>query len=319
MVAPSGTRKFLVVGALLGAFVASPAWGQGGARCGAAAQARTLKERGDSLMESGRSAEALPAYEQAFAACKDPALLYNLGRAHLALADFPKALEYFERFSAEAPSELKGRVAGLARLIEEQRGKVSTLVLTSNVPGARVRLREKTLGTIPLSGPMRVNAGKAVLEVTAEGYLTFSREVVLPPGGSTTLEANLTARTQTGVLAVRSPVPDVLVFVDGSPFGKAPIEHDFAVGAHRVLVRRDGYREAERAVSLARNERKEVTLTPEYITPITSKWWFWTGVVGVVAAGVVTTVVVVRTEKSPDRGTFEPGTVVVGTSHPIRF
>ncbi len=286
-------------------------------RCAASAQAKALKERGDSSMEHGRPAEALPLYERAFDACHDPAVLYNLARVHLALADFPRALEYFERFDAEAPAELKSRVPGLAGLITEQRGKVTTVRITSNVPGARVRLREKTVGTTPLEGPLRVNAGKATLEVSADGYATFTREVSLPPGGSASFEAKLVARSVTGVLVVRSPVEEALVFVDGNPFGKVPIEHDVVVGAHRVLVRKDGYREAEREVTLVKGERKELTLTPEYIAPITHKWWFWGGVAAVVAAGVVTTVVVVNTEKSPDRGTFEPGTVVVGASRPL--
>lgn len=44
--------------------------------------------------------------------------------------------------------------------------------------------------------------------------------------------------------------------------------------------------------------------------PLTSRWWFWTGL-GVLAAGAVVTVVVVsQTEKSPDNGSgFSPGRV----------
>ncbi len=291
----------------------------GGRPCPQQVEAGALKEKGDRAMDTGRPAEALSAYEQAFSMCKEPALLYNLAKVHVALADSPRALAYFEQFDRDAPAKLKERTPQLQQFIEEQRGKVASVTVTSSVPGARVRIREKTVGETPFSAPLRVNAGKALVEVAAEGYLPFSKEVDLPAGRVTVVAARLVSRNQSGVLVVKSPVEDTLVFVDGSPFGKAPVEHEVAVGSHRVLVRRDGYREVDRQVSLALGERKELTLSPEYIRPLTQKWWFWTGVGVALAAGVTTTLVVLNTEKSPDRGTLAPGSVVAGTSYPFRF
>ena len=287
--------------------------------CPQQAEAEALKEKGDDALDIGRPAEALEPYEQAYSMCKGPALLYNLAKVHLALSDFPKALAYFEQFDREAAAKLKERTPQLQQFIEEQRGKVASVTVTSNVPGARVRIREKTMGETPFAAPLRVNAGKALVEVVAVGYLSFTKEVDLPAGKVTVVDARLVSRTQVGILVVKSPVQDVLVFVDGSPFGKAPVEHEVAIGKHRVLVRREGYREVDRQISLELGERKELTLAPEYIRPLTQKWWFWTGVGVALAAGVTTTLVVLNTEKSPDHGTFGVGPMVAGASHPIRF
>src|SRR6185295_7621747 len=73
-------------------------------RAPAADQARAseLKQRGDVAMDALRYGEAVDAYVQAYAISKDPALLYNRGRALQALGDFPGALEALESFSAAA-------------------------------------------------------------------------------------------------------------------------------------------------------------------------------------------------------------------------
>src|SRR5688572_32317740 len=63
-----------------------------------------LKKRGDDAMESGRPADALAAYVEAYAISKDPALLYNKGRALQALTEYPRALEELEAFDKSAPA-----------------------------------------------------------------------------------------------------------------------------------------------------------------------------------------------------------------------
>lgn len=304
---------------------------------------KSLKERGDQAMESARPSEALAAYEQAFAACKGSsapplpgapgvaraALVYNLGRAHLALGDFAQALNYFEEFERTAPADLRSRVPDLGTLIDEQRARVGTLTVTSNVRGAKIRVREKSIGDAPLPPAMRVNAGPAVIEVSAEGYLPFTQQTNIRAGALTTVVATLALRPvvvrpppeQLGTLAVSSPVTRALVFIDGNPYGTVPMEQKLAVGAHRVLVRLDGYRDADRQITLAQGERRELTLTPERIAPITAKWWFWTTLGAVAAAGATATILVATSERSPAQSTLPgaPQTVVAGTFAPFRF
>ena len=67
------------------------------------AAALGAKQRGDDALVNGRPAEALALYKEAYAARPDPALVYNIGRAHQALGDFPSALDHLEQFEATAP------------------------------------------------------------------------------------------------------------------------------------------------------------------------------------------------------------------------
>jgi hypothetical protein len=165
---------------------ASPAWADepavatgGEAPTGAAA----LKAQGDDAMQRLDYSKALALYEQAYALEKNAALLYNRGRALQALRRFPEALDALEAFEREAAPELKTRVPKLGELVTEVRGKVSVLVLSCNVEGARVVVGQRVIGTTPLPGPVRLNAGTAQLEVTADGHHPYRSRVQLPPAG----------------------------------------------------------------------------------------------------------------------------------------
>lgn len=291
----------------------APSWAsaQGTPAVESADRARDLKARGDAAMDSGRPADAIAAYSEAYALSADPALLYNRGRALQALTEYPRALEELERFEREAPPELKARVPKLAELIAELRGKVSTLTVQCTTAGARLLLRDRALGGCPLAGPVRVNAGPATLEVTAEGYFPWKRDLTLPGGGATTVDVTLVSKVTSGVLVVRSPVVGTQVTVDGTPRGVVPVEVTVAGGAHAVSLSKEGYVGARTSAVVAAGERKELEVPLEKESPVWARWWFWTGI-GVVLAGGVVTVVALTTEKDPTPGTISPGIVPAG-------
>jgi hypothetical protein len=274
-------------------------------------RARDLKSLGDRAMDAGRPADALTAYTEAYRISPDPALLYNRGRALLALGEYPDALAEVEKFDEAAPADLKARVPGLPKLLAELRQKVSTLSLTCAAPGARVRLRDRTLGSCPLRGPVRGAAGKATLEVSSEAYFPYSREVELPPGGLVSLEVVLVSRTTSGILVVKSPVAGTAVSVDGARAGVVPVEITVQPGSHRVELVHDGYNRAETTTLVGAGERKQLDVALDPEASVFSRWWFWAGV-GVVVAGGVAITAAALTEKSPSRGTIDPGVVSAG-------
>lgn len=283
-------------------FFATNAFGQ---------DAADIKRRGDEAMDSGRPADALAAYSEAYALSKDPALLYNKGRALQALTEYPQALAELESFEKQAPPEMKARVPGLAKMIDELRARVTKLNIACDVDGAQVRLRDRTIGRCPMLEPVVVNAGKATLEVTADGYNPWQRGVDLAGGATANYDIHLVAKNSAGILVVTSSTPSAEVAIDGKPSGMAPLETTVPAGTHTVELRRDGYKPMKTSAVIGAGEKKQVDVTLESEPGILSKWWFWTGI-GVVVAGTAAVLIAVNVEKEAESGTVPPGRVVGG-------
>lgn len=291
------------------------AWAAGAAPSPSArALAAKLKRDGDAAMVELRYDEALAAYSQAYELAQDPALLYNRGRALQALGRFPEALGQLEAFDAEAPAQLKSRVPALRELITDVRARVTTLSLTCNVDGARIIIGDKVVGTTPLSSALKLNAGPTALQIEAEGYDLFRRIVDLPGGGESRVNAELSLKTKKGILVVRSSIAGVRVSVDGRIVGNAPAEVSLRAGPHKLLLERDGYLPASTLAIVAAGDREEVTVPLRPVPPVTTRWWFWTGIGAAIIAGAVVTAAAL-TERSVEPGTIEPGKA----SAPIRF
>jgi len=260
-------------------------------------------------MAAFKPGEALDAYKQAYDLSHDPALLYNMGRALEALEDYPAALDRYEDFSRQASPELRARVPKLDEAIASLRARVAKLAVECNVPGARVLVRDHTVGEISAPGqPLVVSlaAGPATVEVEADGYTSFVRSIVLPGGGAIAVQAQLIPRALAGLLVVDSQPPGAAVLVDGRALGDAPVEASVKSGSHDVVLRLPGFRETSTTVVVGLGERRMVTIKLGTTTPITQKWWFWTGIGTILATGAVVTYAAF-TERPPGRGTIMPG------------
>ncbi len=268
------------------------------------------KRRGDDAMVALRYADALSLYEQAYKTTKNAALLYNMGRAYEGLGDFPKALDNLEQFNRDASADLKARVPKLAELIADVSAHVAGVRVTCTVAGADIRLGTRIIGTtIVGSKGFRVPSGPATLEISAEGYFPFKRDLTLAAGKTETVDALLASRTEKGVIKIQSPTAGASVTVDGTNWGVVPAEAFVLPGQHRVILQRDGYDTAETNVVLAAGERKDVSVPMVTRETLTQKWWFWTGVGVVVAGGIVAGVLALTQERGADTGTIPPGQV----------
>ncbi len=274
-------------------------------------QAAALKIQGDRAMDALRYDDALAAYRQAYDTSHDPALLYNQARAYEALGDYPAALDYLDRFDSEAPPALKARVPDLAGLTYEVRGKVATITVKCNVDGAEVFVRDKRVGVTPLA-PLRTTAGHAALRVRADGYKVFERTLDLAGGASTETTVDLALIDTSGVLIVRSSIAGVHVTLDGKLRGDVPLELSLPAGVHDVKLDRSGYEPTATSVVLNPGKREAVDIPLVRSPLIVERWWFWT-LLGAAAAGGVATYFVVTTERSPDKGSINPGVISAPT------
>ncbi len=268
------------------------------------------KRRGDEAMIALRYQEALGHYQRAYLATKSPALLYNMGRAYEGLGDFPKALESLEEFSDKASPDLKARVPKLDDLVTDVRNRVATMILSTQIAGAEIRLGQKVLGSTKIGQTiLRVNSGAQTLSVTHRDYFPFERSLALAAGKIETVDVVLASRAAEALLRVTSPVSGAAVTIDGKSMGNVPTETPMKPGQHRISLRRDGYEPAETSIVVIAGESKDVNIPMAVRETILGKWWFWTGIGVVLVAGGIAIFAVATTEKDPDSGTIPPGTV----------
>lgn len=272
--------------------------------------AKAWRERGNSAMDAERPADAARAYEEAYRLHPEPALLYNLGRAHHALGNYALARDFYVRFDAEAPPELRARVAALPRMLAEVRARVGVLVVQCATPGARVRLGGRVLGAVPLDPAPFVVAGRSELEVEAEGFEPFKQTIDIEGDERTTrVDVVLTRRrAPSAPLSLRSTPPGAFVSVDGRSVGLTPLDARLEAGAHTIELRKSGYRSL-RTTIVTDGSKREAHYQLQGEAGVLSRWWFWTGAAVVVAAATTTTVLLVNQQPSAEDGTLAPGQV----------
>ncbi len=258
--------------------------------------AQAAKLRADALYDARRYRDAISAYAEAG---KNPAILYNVGRSYQFLDEWPQALEHFERFAREAPKALLDRVPNLGALIAEARLHVARIEVSSNVAKARIVMNKVEVGLTPVSAPIAVNAGRAHLEVIADGFGSFERDYLLEGGRTISVEAFLVEKERAAKISIKTDVPAVDIFIDQKRQGQTPGALTLSAGPHVLRLEKDGYSAKDFDLVLAPREVRDLSVSLDK-PPITSKWWFWTAIGGVVAAGAVTTFVLLTTERSPD-------------------
>lgn len=274
------------------------------------ASADALKQEGDALMDDNRFAEALAKYREAYNVGSNPALLYNMGRAHEALNQNAEALEMLRAFDAKAPPELHAKVPNLKKLIDDIEAR--TTMLTIDAPkGATIKLGDTVLGTAPIA-ETRVNAGKRVrLEASQEGFDPDVQEVELPGRGKAKVTFKLVPRDKSGILAIDSPVKGATITVDDLSARQVPTEVRVLAGKHTIKLEATGYRDNVVDVEVGIGERKPIVIEPGE-APVYERWYFWTGIgVGVAAAAAGGVLAAFLIEGSPDNGTIPPGQVEV--------
>jgi hypothetical protein len=269
--------------------------------------AARLKAAADTLMDEHKYADAYNLYVQAYDLSKDPALLYNQGRVLEALGEYPQALDKLEQFERDAPEKLRARAPGLRDLLVDLRSRITTVVVKTNVKNAQLQIRQKTIEATGNERTVRTRSGPAAIDVTAEGYEPFHRDIDLEGGKTVTVAADLIAKKRDALLLIRTrPVADISL--DGKQMGPSPLEVRVEGGSHEVVARASGYIDDKVQLNVALGDKRSLDLELKKTPGLLSRWWFWTAV-GVVVVGGATTAVLVTTERHGDHGTFQTGNV----------
>jgi hypothetical protein len=206
-----------------------------------------LQTEGLRLLDQHDAAGALDRFRAAYALVPSPKVLFNLGRAHLELGHRPEAFECFEVFLAEATNVPPRSRADAELFRSELRGKLGFVDVVGPA-GARVEVDGLGRGTLPLPRQLAVEPGTHLVAVTRDGAAVIERRLYFAEGAMLRVAAETVA-----------PVPRPL---------QPPL-------LESVL-------EPEPAPPLA--VRSEPPPEPR---PIVGRWWFWTGVVVVLAGSAL--------------------------------
>lgn len=194
----------------------------------------------------------------------------------------------------------------------------------AGLSGAVLSVDGREIGTLPMPA-QALPPGEHTVTVKRPGYAAFVKKVLVTGGKTVDVDARLTAVS--AVLSVSSDVDGAQVLLNGRNIGTAPLKDvEVPAGPAEVAVIKEGFKEDAQKINfiagkdypvvvrfnpgetrtLASDRPVANTLTPlNDVTPvggvtakdpepITTKWYFWTGVaVVVVAAAAVTTAVVV--------------------------
>jgi len=298
-------------------------------------QARDLYAQGIELAKKSQWAEALGTFERSLSLRGHPVTLYNIGVCEWSLGRYTRARRVLARSLASSPTsdelppsmaeEARGYLGQIERLLVHVDVELRPADAGIAVDGRPLEAEGATmvadlaapgLGTAPPASTFELvmDPGTRVLTLSRKGFSDVVLHRTFAPGSRSKLPLEL-ARLP-GTLHVASSQGHSVVSVDGFDVGVAPVDLSRPAGMYRVVVRRDGFDAFETKVELNPGEQAnlQATLVPTK-TPITKKWWFWTGAASVLAGGVLLTYAVTRPEPQPppyERGStgwlIEPAT-----------
>jgi hypothetical protein len=135
-----------------------------------------------------------------------------------------------------------------------------------------------------------VDPGVHVFTVTKEGFAPAVRRETAKTGVRGAVELSLTAMP--GSIRVDASQKGAAVRVDEIDVGVAPVLIDRPAGPYRVDVRKAGFVPYKTKVNLQPGQRADLFAPMAAEQSLTSRWWFWTMVVGAVSAGAITGILI---------------------------
>lgn len=146
-------------------------------------EARRRYDRALELSDEGNYDEALLELQRAYALAPAYRLLYNLGVVSVAVHDYVKAVDYYDRYLVEGGADIEpARAAEVRSQLERLRTRISTLRVTVNVPGAQISVDDVAVGRAPMSTPISINSGRHRVTAVSPGY--FPSTVVVEVAGN---------------------------------------------------------------------------------------------------------------------------------------
>ncbi len=142
---------------------------------------------GAALVEFKRAYEIDPKYQ----------VLYNIGETHYMLLDYANALKALQRYLADGGTKISpARRKAVEEEIKILSGRVATLTITTNEPGASISVDDVPVGTAPLEAQL-VSAGRRKVTVSLQGRVPVTEMVDIAGGDKKTIRLEIAPLTKT--------------------------------------------------------------------------------------------------------------------------
>lgn len=263
------------------------------------------------LYQDGDYASALVKFESAFAASKNPLLLWNMAVCEKSLRHYAKMLGLLERYRVEARDKLtEADTKEVDGLVESVKALVSPLDLTTNEAGAEVLVDGLAFGTTPLEKKPLVDVGEHTITLKKKGFRERTERVKVAGGAPLVLAWPLEREVHEGTISVRA-APGDAIFVDGKAVGTGAYVGKVPSGGHTLRVTAKGFRAHTGEVLVQDGETRRVDVTLEKEASGIPAWvWVAGGVVLASGAAVGGYFILKPGEAQPQViGTMDPGTV----------
>jgi hypothetical protein len=295
--------------------IASIVWASGVRADDPATAAKAHFERGAALVKQAQWAEALEMFKQADEIKSHAITTYNIGVCQRAMGQYVRARQTFARALAQNEEAHGAQLPDAIRddtrsLITEIDGLLATITMTVDPPTAAVTfdgrpLQLESTNGVPVlvagvrpagSGDkppaptfvVRSDPGGHVIAITRGGYSDAVYNRVLAPGSKSALSIKLDSLPAT--LRIASDPAGAAVMVAGVDVGITPVDVVRPAGTYPVVVRKAGYVAYEGQLTARAGESAAVRWRlPQEKLSVTSRWWFWTGVVIVVGGAIAGT------------------------------
>ena len=151
------------------------------------------------LFEEAQYREALAAFLAAKRLARRQDIQRSIAQAYRLLRDYPRALaasqELLREFGAEMSDQERAEVQ---REINELSLLTGTVRIAITEPGASVAIDGETVGTTPLTAPVRLRLGRHTIEVSKPGFHPLRQVVELLENEQTVVSGKLEPIATTG-------------------------------------------------------------------------------------------------------------------------
>jgi tetratricopeptide (TPR) repeat protein len=163
-----------------------------------AAKAGVRFQRAVELYREGSYEGALAEFSKAYQISPSYLVLYNIAQAQYALHDFVGAykslMQYLAEGGGDIPADRRAQVDEMtARLV----GRIAHLQISTNLPGADIRIDDVSVGTTPLPGPIPVNVGTRKVTATQAGSPEVVRMLTVAGRENVKIELQIAVPTVT--------------------------------------------------------------------------------------------------------------------------